>query len=101
MSRTVPSFDTKALPKRPGTPDLLDLLSAGEPPAFGLYFNCCARGASFFGVPGLEAAYLENAFPETPIAGMFGSFEVGPIGDPRDPRVELLTYTGVLALFDG
>jgi len=74
---------------------------ADPQPALGLYFNCCARGASFFGVPGLEAAYLDNAFPETPIAGMFGSHEVGPIGDPQDPRLELLTYTGVLALIDG
>jgi small ligand-binding sensory domain FIST len=74
---------------------------AGEPPAFGLYFNCCARGSSFFGVPGLEAAYIDNAFSGTPIAGMFGSHEVGPIGDPSDPNLELLTYTGVLALVDG
>ena len=65
--------------------------------AFGLYLNCCARGASFFGVPGLEAAYLENHFGSVPIAGMFGSCEIGPIGG----RTELLTYTGVLALIDG
>ncbi len=70
-------------------------------PSLGLYFNCCARGASFFGVPGLEAAYLDAAFSETPIAGMFGSHEVGPIGDPHNPSLELLTYTGVLALVDG
>jgi small ligand-binding sensory domain FIST len=74
---------------------------AGEKPAFGLYFNCCARGSSFFGVPGLEAAYLEGAFGETPIAGMFGSHELGPIGDSGNSSVELLTYTGVLALLDG
>ena len=66
-------------------------------PALGLYFDCCARGASFFGVSGLEAAYLENAFGKAPIAGMFGSCEIGPIGG----RTELLTYTGVLALLDG
>ena len=65
-------------------------------PAFGLYLNCCARGASLFGVAGLEAAYLEQAFGESPIAGMFGSCEIGPIGG----RTELLTYTGVLALLD-
>ena len=69
----------------------------GGDPALGLYFNCCARGAGFFGVPGLEAAYLENTFRKTPIAGMFGSCEIGPIGG----RPELLTYTGVLALIDG
>jgi small ligand-binding sensory domain FIST len=79
--------------------DLKAMLARAEggQPALGLYFNCCARGAGFFGVPGLEAAYLENAFRKTPIAGMFGSCEIGPIGG----RPELLTYTGVLALVDG
>ncbi|MBW2493927.1 MAG: FIST C-terminal domain-containing protein [Deltaproteobacteria bacterium] len=70
----------------------------GAQPAFGLYFNCCARGSAFFGIPGLEAAYLESALPETPIAGMFGSCELGPIGASG---AELLTYTGVLALLEG
>ncbi len=65
-------------------------------PGLGLYFDCCARGAGFFGVPGLESAYLERAFGEAPVAGMFGSCELGPIGG----RTELLTYTGVLALLD-
>ncbi len=46
---------------------------------------------------GLEAAYLESAFGSAPLAGMFGSCEIGPIGG----RTELLTYTGVLALLDG
>jgi small ligand-binding sensory domain FIST len=68
----------------------------GASPAFGLYFDCCARGAGFFGVPGLEAAYLESAFGSAPIAGMFGSCEIGPVGGAS----ELLTYTGVLALLD-
>ena len=66
------------------------------PPAMGLYFDCCARGAAFFGIPGLEAAYLESYFGKAPIGGMFGSCEIGPIGG----RAELLTYTGVLALID-
>jgi small ligand-binding sensory domain FIST len=65
-------------------------------PALGLYFDCCARGASFFGIPGLEAAYLQNALGDAPLAGMFGSCEIGPIAG----RAELLTYTGVLALLD-
>jgi small ligand-binding sensory domain FIST len=65
-------------------------------PALGLYFNCCARGAGFFGVPGLEAAYLQRALGEAPVAGMFGSCEIGPIAG----QTELLTYTGVLALLD-
>ena len=67
---------------------------AGAQPAAGLYFDCCARGAGFFGVSGLEAGYLSRALGETPVAGMFGSCEIGPVGG----RTELLTYTGVLAL---
>jgi small ligand-binding sensory domain FIST len=67
-----------------------------ERPGLALYFDCCARGAGFFGVPGLESAYLDQALGGAPIAGMFGSCEIGPIAG----RVELLTYTGVLALLD-
>lgn len=82
--------------------DLKEMLGglAGGSPGLGLYFNCCARGAGFFGVPGLEAAYLENAFGSLPIVGMFGSCEIGPIGPLQRGATELLTYTGVLALLD-
>jgi len=73
------------------------LAGLGGAPALGLYFDCCARGEPFFGISGLEAAYLEQAFGTAPIAGMFGSCEIGPIGG----SAELLTYTGVLALLDG
>ena len=65
----------------------------GSEPAAGLYFNCCARGAALFGVEGLEAGYLDTALPGTPVVGMLGSCEFGPIGG----ATELLTYTGVLA----
>lgn len=68
----------------------------GAPPALGLYFDCCARGSEFFGIPGLEAAYLERAFGAAPLAGMFGSCEIGPVATTS----ELLTYTAVLALID-
>ncbi len=78
--------------------DLKQVLAAAAspPPAFGLYFDCCARGAALFGVPDLEAAYLASALGEAPLLGLFGSFELGPIGG----ALELLTYTGVLALID-
>ena len=78
--------------------DLKEMLNGmGAPPAaLGAYFNCCARGLSLFGVPGLEIAYLENALGETPLVGALGSCEIGPIGT----STELLTYTGVLALLD-
>ena len=71
-------------------------LEGGGDPALGLYFDCCARGAALFGVPGLESGYLEQSLGGTPLAGMFGSCEIGPVGG----RPELLTYTGVLALID-
>ncbi len=74
---------------------MLDRMGGGAPAA-GLYFDCCARGESFFGVSGLEAGYLSQALGSTPVAGMFGSCEIGPVGG----RTELLTYTGVLALID-
>jgi small ligand-binding sensory domain FIST len=76
--------------------DLKAMLASlgGTPAAFGLYFDCCARGRALFGVEGLEAGYLSAALGETPVAGPFGSCEIGPIGG----RTELLTYTGVLAL---
>jgi small ligand-binding sensory domain FIST len=70
--------------------------AAGRAPAAALYFDCCARGESFFGVSGLEAGYLSQALGDTPVAGMFGSCEIGPVGG----RTELLTYTGVLALLE-
>jgi small ligand-binding sensory domain FIST len=70
---------------------------AGGSPTCALYFDCCARGAGLFGVPDLEAAYLAQAFGPTPLLGMFGSCEIGPIAG----RSELLTYTGVLARLDG
>jgi small ligand-binding sensory domain FIST len=73
----------------------------GGSPALGLYFNCCARGSSFFGMEGMEAAYLEHSFRKTPIVGMFGSCEIGPIGGTNQRNAELLTYTGVLALLQG
>jgi len=69
---------------------------SGSSPAFGLYLDCCARAMPFFGIAGLESAYLARAFEGVPIAGMLGSCEIGPIGR----STQLLTYTGVLALID-
>jgi small ligand-binding sensory domain FIST len=68
-----------------------------EPEAsLGLYFNCSGPGISPFGIPGLEAAYLERALGGVPLAGMLGSCEIGPLAG----TTELLTYSGVLALVD-
>ena len=68
------------------------------PPAFGLYFNCRARGASLFGEAGVEAKCLANAFADRPIAGLVGPFQLAPQRQGGEPVV--MTYAGALALVD-
>lgn len=66
----------------------------GEKPAFGLYFNCCARGSSLYGIPGIDSAYIQQALGDFPLIGMFGGYELAPLGRAN----RLFAYTGVLAL---
>jgi small ligand-binding sensory domain FIST len=66
----------------------------GKKPQFGLYFNCCARGTSLYGIPGIDTAYIRQSLGDFPLIGFFGNFELGPQGG----RNHLLAYTGVLAL---
>ena len=63
-------------------------------PAFGIYFNCCARGNSLYGIPGIDSAYIRQALGEVPLIGMFGGYELAPLGRAN----HLFAYTGVLAL---
>ena len=63
-------------------------------PAFGLYFNCCARGSSLYGIPGIDSAYIRRALGDIPLIGMFGGYELAPLGRAN----HLFAYTGVLAL---
>ncbi len=64
------------------------------PYRFGFYFNCAGRGASLYGMPGIDSAYISGTFPDLPIIGFFGNAEIAPLrGHNR-----LFTYTGVLAL---
>jgi small ligand-binding sensory domain FIST len=72
-------------------------LAAGGPAGFGVYLDCCARGAALFDVPGLEAAYQQEALGALPLVGMLGAYEIGPVRG----RTEILTYTGILALAGG
>ncbi len=67
---------------------------AGRKPAFGFYFNCCARGNSLYGVPGIDTAYIRQALGDFPLIGFFGGFELAPLGRAN----HLFAYTGVLAL---
>ena len=66
----------------------------GKKPAFGLYFNCCARGSSLYGFPGIDSAYIAQALGDFPLIGMFGGYELAPLGRTN----HLFAYTGVLAL---
>lgn len=66
----------------------------GRAPRFGLYFNCCARGSSLYGVPDIDTAYITQSLGQIPLIGFFGNFELGPLGRNN----HLLAYTGVLAL---
>ena len=66
----------------------------GRKPAFGMYFNCCARGNSLYGIPGLDAAYIRRVLGDFPLIGMFGGYELAPLGRAN----HLFAYTGVLAL---
>jgi len=67
---------------------------AGRKPAFGFYFNCCARGNSLYGVSGIDTAYIRQALRDFPLIGFFGGYELAPLGKAN----RLFAYTGVLAL---
>jgi small ligand-binding sensory domain FIST len=66
----------------------------GKKPAFGLYFNCCARGSSLYGIPGIDCAYIRQTLGDFPLIGIFGGYELAPLGGAN----RLFAYTGVLAL---
>jgi small ligand-binding sensory domain FIST len=80
--------------------DLLQMLNRqaksleGKNPAFGFYFNCCARGASLYGAEGIDTAYIHQTLGDFPLIGMFGGYELAPLGRAN----HLFAYTGVLAL---
>ena len=69
----------------------------GRTPAFGFYFNCCARGSSLYGFPGIDSAYIRQTLGDFPLIGMFGGYELAPLGRSN----HLFAYTGVLALITG
>jgi small ligand-binding sensory domain FIST len=66
----------------------------GRKPAFGFYFNCCARGNSLYGMPGIDTAYIRQTLGDFPLLGLFGGYELAPLGRAN----HLFAYTGVLAL---
>lgn len=70
------------------------LVRAISRPRVGLYFNCCARGASLYGMPGIDTAFIRNTFDSLPMAGFFSFCEfASTAGKPR-----LHNYAGVMTL---
>ena len=68
-----------------------------EPPTATLYVNCVGRGERFYGVPGLDTAYIHQQLGSVPVAGFFSGAEFAPgAGTTR-----LHQYSGVLAVFGG
>ena len=68
--------------------------AGGRRPAFGLYFNCCARGSSLYGTFGEDTALIKEYFPGLPLAGFFSFGEIAPVEEVN----HLHHYSGVLAL---
>lgn len=67
------------------------------PPDCGIYFDCAARGQSFYGRPGVDAQLITDQFGEFPLIGMYGGFELATaLGLPH-----IYSYTGVLVLLRG
>jgi small ligand-binding sensory domain FIST len=66
----------------------------GRSPAAALYVNCVGRGRGFYGVPGLDTAYIRQQLGAVPVAGFFSGGEIAPTGGVT----RLHQYTGVLAL---
>ena len=63
--------------------------------AFGLYFNCLARGRSLYGREGVDSAALARHLPGVPLLGFSCNAEIAPLRGAN----HLFTYTGVLVLF--
>jgi small ligand-binding sensory domain FIST len=66
----------------------------GEEYRFGIYFNCLARGKSFYGAEGVDSGLLQEALPGVPLLGFQCNAELAPMRGVN----RLFTYTGVLIL---
>lgn len=64
-------------------------------PAFGLYFNCAARGSALYGKDNVDTQAIRDVLGEFPLIGFFGGFELAS----GDLGLQLYSYTGVLVLF--
>ena len=63
-------------------------------PRLGLYFNCCARGTSLYGLDGIDAAFIRQAFGPLPVAGFFGFCEIASMRG----LARVHNYSGVMTV---
>ncbi|MFQ5693433.1 MAG: FIST N-terminal domain-containing protein [Nitrospinota bacterium] len=70
------------------------LREARPPTAFGLYFNCMARGTGLYGEEGVDSRTLRESLEGAPVAGFFTGSEIAPIHG----KTRLHQYSGVLLL---
>jgi small ligand-binding sensory domain FIST len=66
----------------------------GGAPGAALYVNCVGRGRGFYGMPGLDAAYIHRHLGSVPVVGFFSGAEFAPGAG----ATTLHQYTGVLAM---
>ena len=66
----------------------------GSGPRAAVYVNCVGRGRRFYGVPGLDTAYIAQRFGDVAVAGFFSGAEFAP--GSRATYVH--QYTGVLTM---
>ena len=62
--------------------------------AFGLYFNCMARGRGLYGEPDVDSRTLRESLGGVPVAGFFTGSEIAPI----QGKTHLHQYSGILLL---
>ena len=62
---------------------------AGAAPQFGLLISCAGRGMGLYGERDVDTRIVRERFPNVPFAGMFSTFEIGPLG----PRPAMHLYT--------
>ena len=68
---------------------------AGAAPQFGILMSCAGRGVGLYGERDVDTRIVRERFSNVPFAGMFSTFEIGPLG--QRPAMHL--YTTVVAMF--
>ncbi len=66
----------------------------GHRPALALYFDCCGRGSSLYGTPGVDVELFKRIMGDIPFIGFYSYAEIAPIRQVN----YLHNYTGVLLL---